>query len=73
MQLVTPLALAVSANSPGLFGHELWDETRIPLFKQSIDIRQRDRYSWSEPARVNFGRGWVRRGAFELFEEAVRL
>ncbi len=73
LQLVTPLALAMAANSPTLFGHSLWRETRIPLFKQSIDIRQRDRYSWSEPARVNFGRGWVRRGAFELFEEAVRL
>lgn len=73
LQLVTPLALAIGVNSPTLFGHSLWRETRIPLFKQSIDIRQRDRYSWSEPARVNFGRGWVRRGAFELFEEAVRL
>ncbi len=73
LQLVTPLALAIGANSPSLFGHALWQETRIPLFKQSIDIRQRDRYSWSEPARVNFGHGWVRRGAFELFEEAVRL
>ena len=73
LQLATPLALAIGANSPTLFGHSLWRETRIPLFKQSIDIRQRDRYSWSEPARVNFGRGWVRRGAFELFEEAVRL
>ncbi len=73
LQLVTPLALALAANSPTLFGHALWRETRIPLFKQSIDIRQRDRYSWSEPARVNFGRGWVRRGAFELFEEVVRL
>lgn len=73
LQLVTPLALALAANSPTLFGHSLWQETRIPLFKQSIDIRQRDRYSWSEPARVNFGHGWVRRGAFELFEEIVRL
>lgn len=73
LQLVTPLALALGTNSPTLFGHALWRETRIPLFKQSIDIRQRDRYAWSEPARVNFGRGWVRRGALELFEEAVRL
>ena len=73
LQVATPLALAIAANSPTLFGHSLWQETRIPLFKQSIDIRQRDRYSWTEPARVNFGRGWVRRGAYELFEEAVRI
>jgi len=65
--------LAVSGNSPGLFGHMLWQETRIPLFKQSIDTRHRDRYSWNAPPRVGFGNGWVRRGAAELFEEVVRL
>jgi len=73
MQVATPLVLALAGNSPMLFGHALWRETRIPLFKQSIDCRQRDRYSWSEPARVNFGRGWVRQGAYELFAEQVRV
>jgi len=73
IQLMTPLAVAIGANSPTLFGHSLWHETRIPLFKQSIDTRHIDRYSWKEPARVNFGHGWVRRGPAELFEEVVRL
>ncbi|WP_439102175.1 glutamate--cysteine ligase [Congregibacter sp.] len=73
IQLVTPLAIAISANSPSLFGHQLWDETRIPLFKQSIDTRDIDRYRWSEPPRVCFGHGWARKGAFELFEQTVRL
>lgn len=73
IQLATPLVLALAGNSPTLFGRTLWSETRIPLFKQSIDCRQRDRYSWSEPARVNFGRGWVRRGAYELFAEQVKV
>lgn len=73
LQLVTPLVVAVAANSPTLFGHRLWQETRIPLFKQSIDTRIRDRYGWQEPARVNFGHGWVRRGPLELFTETVRL
>ena len=72
MQLVTPLVLAVSANSPSLFGHLLWHETRIPLFKQSIDVRNTDRYHWHAPARVNFGNGWLRRGVYELFNETVR-
>ena len=71
IQLMTPLALAIGANSPTLFGHRLWHETRIPLFKQSIDTRRVDRYGWNEPARVNFGQGWVRRGALELFTEVV--
>ena len=73
IQMVTPLAVAIGANSPTLFGHRLWHETRIPLFKQSIDTRHRDRYGWNEPARVNFGQGWVRRGALELFREVVRI
>ncbi|RLA57541.1 MAG: glutamate--cysteine ligase, partial [Gammaproteobacteria bacterium] len=64
---------AIGANSPTLFGHTLWHETRIPLFKQSIDTRHADRYRWREPARVNFGQGWVRRGAGELFQEVARI
>jgi gamma-glutamyl:cysteine ligase YbdK (ATP-grasp superfamily) len=73
IQLVTPLVVALGANSPTLFGHQLWDETRIPLFKQSIDTRHIDRYQWNEPARVSFGHGWLRKGAYELFSEAVNL
>jgi len=72
LQLATPLVLALAANSPTLFGHSLWHETRIPLFKQSIDIRTTDRYHWHPPPRVNFGNGWLRRGCFELFSESVR-
>ncbi|GAB5450601.1 MAG: hypothetical protein Hals2KO_09290 [Halioglobus sp.] len=72
-QLVTPLAVAIAANSPTLFGHRLWHETRVPLFKQSIDTRYVDRYSWNEPPRVNFGQGWARRDALELFAEVVRI
>jgi gamma-glutamyl:cysteine ligase YbdK (ATP-grasp superfamily) len=73
IQLMTPLAVAIGANSPTLFGHSLWHETRIPLFKQSIDTRRVDRYSWNAPARVNFGQGWARRSADELFREVVRI
>ena len=72
LQLVTPLVLALAANSPTLFGHRLWNETRIPLFKQSIDSRQHDPMH-PKPARVNFGNGWLRKGALELFAEAVHL
>ena len=71
VQLTTPLALAMSANSPTLFGHRLWQETRIPLFKQSIDCRPDDTLH-PTPARVNFGNNWIR-SAGELFSEAVLL
>lgn len=72
VQLVTPLVLAMSANSPTLFGHRLWNETRIPLFKQSIDCRPNDSMN-PIPARVNFGNNWIRENAFELFAEAAFL
>jgi len=71
-QLTTPLALAVAANSPFLLGHSLWDETRIALFKQAVDTR-RHKHAWRRMARVPFGHGWVRRGAFELFAESCHL
>lgn len=72
MQLVTPLVLAMAANSPTLFGHRLWQETRIPLFKQSIDCRPQDSLN-PIPARVNFGNNWIRESAYELFAESALL
>ena len=72
-QLATPLALAVGANSPFLLEHSLWDETRIALFKQAVDTRGATSHEWRRAARVPFGHGWVRKGAFELFAEACHL
>ena len=71
-QLTTPLVLAVAANSPFLLGHSLWDETRIALFKQAVDTR-RHKHAWRRMARVPFGHGWVRSGAYELFAESCHL
>lgn len=72
-QLVTPLVLALAGNSPIFLGKKLWQETRIALFKQSIDNRTRSLTEWRQPARVSFGQGWVREGAWELFSESVSL
>ena len=55
--------VAVSANSPALFGHLLWDETRIPLFEQAVDTGP------TVPARVTFGEDYVHHSLFELFQE----
>lgn len=71
-QLITPLLVAISANSPIFMGKKLWHETRIALFKQSIDSRINNG-SWKHPPRVNFGNGWVRESAWELFAENVAL
>jgi len=72
-QLITPLGLAVAANSPFLLGHSLWDETRIALFKQAVDTRGTNKHEWRRAARVPFGHGWVRHSAFEIFAEACHL
>jgi len=73
VQLVTPIALALAANSPLLFGHELWQETRIALFKQSIDCRDENHAQRKYPPRVYFGNGWLQQGALELFASTVAL
>jgi hypothetical protein len=72
-QLATIATVAISGNSPVFLDHLLWDETRIAVFKQSVDARTADELALHRPARVAFGHGWVRRGAAELFADAARL
>lgn len=73
-QLTQPFVTAVSANSPILLGRLSWDETRVALFKQALDVRlPDDKARWRRPSRVGFGYGWVRRDSWELFAEAVAL
>ena len=72
VQLATAPVLAVSGNSPTFLGHRLWDETRIALFKQSVDDRNRGGPR-RRPARTALGTGWLRGGPLELFTESVRL
>jgi gamma-glutamyl:cysteine ligase YbdK (ATP-grasp superfamily) len=72
-QLITPLVLALAGNSPTFLGKRLWQETRIALFKQSIDNRIHSVTQWRQPARVSYGQGWLRQGAWELFSESVAL
>lgn len=72
-QIATGVALAVSGNSPLFLGCRLWEETRIALFRQSVDDRVDATADDWRPARVSFGHGWVRHGALELFQEAVHM
>lgn len=55
--------VAVSCNSPLLFGAILWDETRIPLFEQAIDV------GGGALPRVTFGSGYARESLLEIFCE----
>jgi gamma-glutamyl:cysteine ligase YbdK (ATP-grasp superfamily) len=72
-QLAIAPVLAVSGNSPSFLGRELWEETRISLFEQSVDDHDEER-RWRHRGdnRAAFGSGWLREGAEELFERGVR-
>ncbi len=61
--------LATSANSPYLFNHDLWDETRIPLFEQSVSVGGIAGASHGPLRRVTFGSGYARESLFECFVE----
>jgi len=71
VQLATAPALAVASNSPTFLGHLLWEETRIALFEQSVEDRDRKRRRPGH-SRSSFGTGWLRDGAAELFRDGVR-
>jgi CBS domain-containing protein len=70
-QAVTAPVLAAAVNSPLLFGHRLWQETRLALFQHSTDARSATQQNRSHPTRVSFGDQWLDRSVLELFQEQV--
>ncbi|MGB0713299.1 MAG: glutamate-cysteine ligase family protein [Gammaproteobacteria bacterium] len=66
--LCSPFMVAASANSPFLFGRDLWEETRIPLFEQSVASPPRGDCA-SMGGRVCFGRNYVSGGLARCFSE----
>jgi hypothetical protein len=70
-QSIAGIQLALGANSPFLFGRELWRETRIPLFEQATDTRAEELKAQGVRPRVWFGERWIT-SVFDLFEENVR-
>jgi hypothetical protein len=60
--LAAPM-VGISANSPFLFGCDLWDETRIPLFEQAVSVGGS---VFSE--RVSFGLRYAEQSVAECFQ-----
>jgi len=60
--------IAISANSPFMFGHDLWDETRIPVFEQAVSVSTTKDNS---DARVTFGHNYVKESLLECFTENI--
>ena len=61
--------VAISANSPYLFGKDLWAETRIPLFEQSIEVGGFGGVAHGPLRRVSFGSSYVRDSIMECYDE----
>jgi gamma-glutamyl:cysteine ligase YbdK (ATP-grasp superfamily) len=70
-QCIAGVQLALGANSPFLFGKELWRETRVALFEQSTDTRPQELKEQGVRPRVWFGERWIT-SIFDQFEENVR-
>jgi gamma-glutamyl:cysteine ligase YbdK (ATP-grasp superfamily) len=71
-QVACAAQIAVGANSPFLFGRELWRESRPPLFLQSTDTRPPELQAQGVRPRTWFGERWIG-SAYELFEENLKF
>lgn len=70
-QAITAPVMAISANSPIVFGKRLWHETRIALFQQALDTRTSHDHLRERSPRVNFGNGWLDRSLLEIYREDI--
>lgn len=61
-KIVSAPLMAASVNSPFLFGKQLWEETRIPLFEQAMSVGD-----WDYCERVTFGVGYIDDSLAECF------
>jgi len=70
-QAIAGPLLSVCANSPLLMGRELWAETRIALFQQSIDTRTSSYALKEQLPRVSFGDNWANGSVAEIFKNDI--
>lgn len=63
--------MAISANSPVVFGKRLWHETRIALFQQSLDTRTSHDHMRERSPRVSFGRDWLHDSILEIYRDDI--
>lgn len=63
--------LSVMTNAPMLLGKELWSETRIALFQQSVDLRNTSHLLREQKPRVSFGTDWIRNSILDVFTDDI--
>lgn len=67
--IASAFMVALSANSPYFYGKELWDESRIPIFEQSVGLFGFRNNQGQLVKRVGMGSGYLRESMMELFLE----
>ena len=70
-QAISGPILSACTNSPILFGKELWSETRIALFTQSIDTRANSFILNEKQSRVSFGNNWQTGSISDIFKDNI--
>jgi gamma-glutamylcysteine synthetase len=70
-QAIAGPVLSIMSNSPMLLGKELWSETRIALFQQSVDLRNKSYLLREQKPRVSFGSDWVRKSIIETYKDDI--
>lgn len=70
-QAIAAPILALSSNSPMLFGKRLWSETRIALFQQSVDTRITGEHLRYTSPRVTLGHSWLKDSILDLYREDI--
>lgn len=61
--------VAATSNSPYLFGRHLWEETRVPLFEQSVSVGGHKDSEEGDLKRVSFGTGYAMSSLLDCFLE----
>ncbi|PIB25560.1 CBS domain-containing protein [Maribacter sp. 4G9] len=70
-QAISGPVLGIATNSSLLMGRELWSETRIALFQQSIDTRSSSYTLQDKLARVTFGNSWASGSIIDIYKEDI--
>ena len=66
--LASVVLVGFGANSPLVLGKRAWHESRIPIFEQSVDTRNKDRRDHGDETRVHFAHGYIN-SWLDLFDQ----
>ncbi len=66
--LASVVLLGFAANSPLVLGKRAWQESRITIFEQSVDTRDKQRREHGDEKRVHFAHGYID-SWLDLFEQ----